>query len=121
MSVLPFPTNLPARREEIAKQLRHIADAIESGGAFYDHHAFLMCLTSPTHHECLAFGYSNDREGWRGAHAALDAIMHSNYRTEGGNIRARSAPRYGPPNDTPPINLADAAAIRVRALEEEGR
>jgi len=114
MTIVPFPTNIPSRREELAKHLRQIADAVESGQSFYDHHAFLMCLTSPTHHECLTFGYSTDLEGWRGAHEAMNAIMNANYQTEGGNIRARDTRLYGRPKEKPPINLAAATAVRTR-------
>lgn len=119
MTIVPFPANLPTRRNELAGHLRAIADAIESGEAFHDHHAFIMCLTSPTHHEALAFGYGNDIQGWRGAHAALDAIMRANYRTEGGNIRARNVRAYGIPSDAAPINLADAVAVRTRVVQHD--
>lgn len=114
MSIIAFPTTTPTRRAELVRHLREIADAIEAGDAFHDHHAFLLCLTSPTHHEALAFGYQHDLEGWRGAHAALDAIMRASYRTEGGNIRARNTRLYGRPSDAMPVNLADATAIRKR-------
>lgn len=112
MSVISFPTTTPSRRAELARHLREIADAVEAGAAFYDHHAFLMCLTSPTHHEVVGYGYQHDLEGWRGAHAALNAIMQANYRTEGGNIRARNVRAYGMPKDPMPVNLAEAIAIR---------
>ena len=114
MSIIAFPTTTPPRRAELARHLREIADAVEAGDAFYDHHAFLMCLTSPTHHEALAYGYQHDLEGWRGAHAALNAIMRADYRTEGGNIRARDARVYGMPTDPMPVNLAEAMALRKR-------
>lgn len=117
MSIIVFPTTIPSRRAEMAQQLRQIADAVESGEAFYDHHAFLMCLTIPTHHEAVAFGYQHDLEGWRGAHSALSAIMSANYRTEGGNIRARDVRQYGRPSGFMPVNLADAIALRKH---EEG-
>lgn len=114
MTILPFPINTPSRRAELVSHLRHIADQIEAGDAFYDHHAFLMCLTSPTHHEVLTFGYHNDLEGWRGAHAAMNAIMRASFRTEGGNIRSRDTSLYGRVSDEMPVNLAGAMALRKR-------
>lgn len=114
MSIIAFPNTTPSRRSDLARHLREIADAIEAGDAFYDHHAFLLCLTSPTHHEVLTFGYQHDAEGWRGAHAAMSAIMRANYRTEGGNIRSRDTRLYGRPTDAMPVNLADAMALRKR-------
>lgn len=114
MTILPFPINTPSRRAELVSHLRHIADQIEAGDAFYDHHAFLMCLTSPTHHEVLTFGYHTDLEGWRGAHAAMNAIMRASFRTEGGNIRSRDTSLYGRVSDEMPVNLAEAMTLRKR-------
>lgn len=117
MTIVPFPTTIPSRSAELAQHLREIAAAVESGEAFYDHHAFLLCLTSPTHHEALTFGYQHDLEGWRGAHSALSAIMSANYRTDGGNIRARDVRQYGRPSGSMPVNLAEAISVRKH---EEG-
>lgn len=114
MSIIAFPTTTPQRRAELASRLRKMADAIDAGDAFYDHHAFLMCLTSPTHHEVVGYGYQHDLDGWRGAHSALNAIMRANYRTEGGNIRTRDVRVYGMPTDAMPVNLAEAIALRKR-------
>ena len=110
--VVAFPTNHPSRRSSLAAYLREIADTIEKDEATCDPHAVVLCLTGPLQHEVVAFGYHTDHQGWRGALAALNAVITARFNTVGGNVRSRDAMLYGPYSAEKPVNIAERLRTR---------
>lgn len=107
MSVTPFPISNKSRRDDLAAYLREMADHIERDDAVCEPHAVLICLTGPTQHEVVHFGYHTDHEGFHGAVSAMRAVVGANFRTVGGNVRTRDAKVYGIQSAEKVCNLAD--------------
>ena len=105
MIITPFPISNKSRRDELAAYLREIADHIERDEALCEPHAVLICLTGPTQHEVVHFGYHTDNEGFFGAVSAMRAVVGANFRTVGGNVRTRDTKVYGIQSSHKVINL----------------
>ena len=84
---------VPAPRRRLARQLRELADIIESDQAETEPHGILMCLMGAMQFEVIGVG---ETEGWAGARQAMHAVTGSRFDTVGGNIRMRDHPIYQP-------------------------
>ena len=117
MSIAVFPASHKSRRNELAAYLREMADHIERDEAICEPHAVLICLTGPTQHEVVHFGYHTDHEGFRGAISAMRAVVEARFRTLGGNVRSRDARIYGAPSMQKIANLIEK--IRTKGSADD--
>ncbi|WP_417261648.1 hypothetical protein [Celeribacter sp.] len=84
---------IPAPRRRLARQLRELADIIDSDQAETEPHGILMCLMGASQFEVIGIG---ETEGWTGARAAMQSVLFATFDTVGGNIRLREHRKYQP-------------------------
>lgn len=84
---------IPAPRRSLARQLRELADIIESDEAETEPHGIMMCLMGSAQFEVVGIG---NTEGWTGARQAMHSVVSARFDTVGGNVRMRDHKMYQP-------------------------
>lgn len=84
---------VPAPRRHLARQLRELAEIIETDQAETEPHGIMMCLMGAAQFEVVGIG---NTEGWSGARQAMHAVLGASFDTVGGNIRMRDHRIYQP-------------------------
>ncbi|WP_299734612.1 hypothetical protein [uncultured Roseobacter sp.] len=84
---------VPAPRRRLARQLRELADILDTDQSETEPHGIMMCLMGAAQFEVVGIG---DTEGWSGARQAMSAVIGARFDTMGGNIRMRDHAIYQP-------------------------